>query len=531
MYDVCPSMRTLRAGMRLVWAFSLAATGCAIRDYAPSVPAFFMGDAGHTRTTHEVHEWTEPQPQPPDDRSRAAPPANDMVLDTPFRALSKCELLTVVETSTAAEGNIQLTAAQATPKEEPELIRPVESGISLNEAIMGCLSADPKLRAAWEEINKAKGDLLTSSLLPNPTLTGDGLLMPLTRAFTPTNQGGPPQTDWLIAFPIDWFVFGKRAAAIASARLGVEVTAADYSEMVRQRVSAAIAAYYDVLEAHALLELAKQDLENLRDVERMAKERLKVGGIAEIDVDRARLAVFDSQRELRRRETALVSAKAVLRALMGRLDFDPSFAAAGSLTVAEPAEPLAAEEALAVAEQERPDLISLRRQLAKAEADVGLEQRKAFPNVTPSAGYTRQFQATTIGFPDASSWNVLLNMSLPLFDRNQGNILKARSVEAQTYSLLQGQLVNMRAEIEQAVQEFKMAHTNVTADDAKQLENARSVLARVKAAYKTGGKTLVEVLDAERAYRDTYRLVISSRSSYWHALYKLNAAMGRQILR
>ena len=47
-------------------------------------------------------------------------------------------------------------------------------------------------------------------------------------------------------------------------------------------------------------------------------------------------------------------------------------------------------------------------------------------SITPSAGYTRQYQEKTIGFPDASSWDVSVVMTLPIFDRNQGNVRKAR---------------------------------------------------------------------------------------------------------
>src|SRR5262249_17767786 len=184
-----------------------------------------------------------------------------------------------------------------------------------------------------------------------------------------------------------------------------------------------------------------------------------------------------------------------------------------------------------IADEERPDLISLRRQVDKAVADIRLERTKGFPSVTPSFTYTRQFQETAIGFPDASSYGLTLNMSLPVFDRNQGNVAKAQATHAQIYYNLQTQLVSLRAEIEQAVQEFRAAYVNVTSDDPKQLELAESVRDRIEAAYKKGGRTLLDVIDAQRAYRETYRSQITNQSSYWHALHKLNAAIGRQMLR
>jgi outer membrane protein, heavy metal efflux system len=415
----------------------------------------------------------------------------------------------------------------------PRRLETSETGLTLDQAIEQTLKADPKLRATWEAVNLAKGDLLTSSLLPNPALLLDGQLMPLTRPFTVDRQGGPPQADMQVGWAIDWFLFGKRAAAMASARLGVEVSAADYADQVRQRVAGAIAAFYDLLEAQAQQQVARQDLEALKRVEAITARAVKAGGTAEVDLDRARLAVLDSQRELRRRETALATAAAVLRTFLGMPGVVEALQVRGSLAVPSPTPPPSLEETLLLAEQNRPDLISLRRQLDKAEADVRVERTKAWPTITPTWDVTRQFQTRAIGFPDATSWGIFLNMNVPLFDRNQGNIRKALSTREQISLNLRAQLVAAQGEIEQALAELKTAYANVTTSDPEQLRTARSVRDRILASYgpKAGGRTLLEVLDAERAYRDTLRLFITGESSYWHALWRLNAAIGKQVLR
>ena len=121
--------------------------------------------------------------------------------------------------------------------------------------------ADPKLKANWELVNQAQADLVTSSLPPNPTLSADGIFLPFRRP-TPERPGGPPQYDIQAGYPIDWFLFGKRAAAIRSSQIGIDVTAADYADLVRQRILGTITSYYDVLEAKALLEVAKENYSN-----------------------------------------------------------------------------------------------------------------------------------------------------------------------------------------------------------------------------------------------------------------------------
>lgn len=186
---------------------------------------------------------------------------------------------------------------------------------------------------------------------------------------------------------------------------------------------------------------------------------------------------------------------------------------------------------MALAEENRPDLITLRRQVVQAAANVQAEEKRAYPEITPWIGYTRQFQKKAIGFPDADSWGVGIKVTMPLFDRNQGNIAKTKSFWVQSKLNLTAQLVALRAEIDQAVQAYQAAYRILTTDNLGQLEAARNVRDKIRASYKLGGKSLIEVLDAQRTYRETYRLHIASRSGYWHSLYALNAAIGKQVLK
>ena len=149
-----------------------------------------------------------------------------------------------------------------------------------------------------ETIRQAQGDFVTSSLLPNPTLQVNGDFLPL-RQFTPAQPGGPPELDVIATFSIDWWLFGKRAAAMASARLGVSVSNADYCDQVRQRMANTASAFYNVHEAKAMLKLAQEDLESLSRVEKITQAGVRIGGAGTIEAERIRLSVLDAQREVR----------------------------------------------------------------------------------------------------------------------------------------------------------------------------------------------------------------------------------------
>jgi cobalt-zinc-cadmium efflux system outer membrane protein len=490
--------------------------GCAVQDYSPPLLPTFMQEQTPAGVTSSVGQG---------DPYQSSTRFSDSISTQTVPASS--------ESRTASFPGEIASVSDAPQSGEPSSPQPTSvrsRGLTLEQAIRTALEADPKIQAGLEIIKQAKADLLTASLSPNPQFSTSGTLLPLDRPFTVNRQGGPPQFDVGMSYPIDWFLFGKRAAEITSARLGVDMSAADFADLVRQRVAGTIAAFYDVLEAQALLDLAREDLDNLKRVETITADRVALGGVGTIELDRIRLAVFDSQREVRNRDTAVATALTQLRAFLGLTNTAPLFAVQGSLEVPTPTTPLTVEDAVALAQQNRPDLLSVRRQLAKAEADILVEQKKVYPEVTPHLGYTRQFQEKAIGFPDVNDWGLEVEVTVPLFDRNQGNIAKAQSVQRQTSLNLRAQLVDLRSEVEQAVKAYQTAYVTVTTDDPAQLKAAENVRDKIRAAYELGGKPLIEVLDAQRAYRDTYRLYITGRSTYWHALHRLNAAVGRQVL-
>lgn len=435
-------------------------------------------------------------------------------------------LLPPVEISSPVTAQLPGPAVMPSPSTAPAKA-PV--GMTYDQTIATVLTSDPRLRVGYEDINLALGNAVTASLIPNPTLSPDYQLIPLTRSFTPTEQGGPPQFDAIVSYPIDWFLFGKRRAAMASADINIRKTESEYYDLVRQRIRDAGLGFYDIMELKALRDLAQVDVENLERVEAITKRAVENGGRPAVDYNRVRLDVLRAQQFLRDAEGALNNAKARLRALQGRNDADPSFDVAGSLDLPKDPPMLSVDEAIAIAEQNRPDLQALRYKVDKAEADTLVERRKAFPAVNARGGFTRQFQGD-IGYRDASSYLVALDIGLPFFDRNQGNRANAATLLAQSRFELQAGYVDLRSEIVQAQNDYRIALQSASAVAGEQLKLAEQVRDSINKAYEAGGQPLLNVLDAQRNFRDTFRIYITSRANYWRASVRLNATLGKKVV-
>jgi cobalt-zinc-cadmium efflux system outer membrane protein len=214
---------------------------------------------------------------------------------------------------------------------------------------------------------------------------------------------------------------------------------------------------------------------------------------------------------------------------MGRTDLDPEFDVSGTLEDISSPEIPTIEESYALAAQIRPDIEALRRGIAQANATVEFERRQAYPEVTPQIGYTRQFQRKAIGFPDANSFGFGVEMSLPVFDRNQGNRYRAASIAMQQQFELQAGLVELRSEVIQADKELRTVLANAKAVAEEQLKLAGEVRDSLNKAYAAGGRPLIDVLDAQRNYRETYRLFIESRANLGRAGVRFNAVLGKKV--
>jgi cobalt-zinc-cadmium efflux system outer membrane protein len=402
--------------------------------------------------------------------------------------------------------------------------------LTLDDVINTTLLADPKLRAGFESINEANGDALSAALAPNPKVEIIQTLLPLTRPFTPVRQGGPPQLDVWMSYPIDWFLFGKQAAELRVASLGVQAARADFADRIRLRVQEAAIAFYGLVEAQALVELARRDANSLKRLESSVARAVADGARPRAELSRIRLDRLRAERELRDAEKEQVQAAATLAAVMGRTEPLTGISLPQLPDEMPQMELPTREECLALAEANRPDLAALRWRAAQANAEMVSARLKAYPEITPQAGYTRQFQRRAIGFPDANSYDVGVELSLPVFDRNQGGRERTAASAVRQQLELQAYLIELQAEIVRTLSEVQTAHANMKSVVEEQLAAAADVRDSVLQAGKEGDQPLSDLLDALRSYSETYRLCIQSRADYCRAVVRLNAALGRKVM-
>jgi cobalt-zinc-cadmium efflux system outer membrane protein len=281
-------------------------------------------------------------------------------------------------------------------------------------------------------------------------------------------------------------------------------------------------AFVDVALAKANAVLARESLEAFEAVVRVNTERVRAGDLSQVELARSRLAALQFRNDVRQREAKLVVARDRLRTLVGRTEPQP-IEIAGDLRRDRSGVDvdLLRERALAA----RPDVLALRREQARSAADLRLQIAQGKIDYTLSAEVHHQMQP---GPPEASGfqYGVYASVPLPIFNRNQGEVVRAHQEGLQTAARLRALEADVRREVDAAYQSYAAARDVVASIEAEMLAQASDVRRSTEYSYRRGEASLIEFLDAVRAFNDTMQSYNEARADFARSLYTLDSIGG-----
>ena len=335
-------------------------------------------------------------------------------------------------------------------------------GVTLDQAIDITLERSLDLRSKFLEIPMARADILQANLRSNPIFYQDGQLLQYKGAstqFTRAAPGGPSQFDTNVTYPLD--VSHKRQARTRVAARAERVLEALYQDAVRQRIDDVYGAFVTALAARQTVRYAKQSADRLVDVTERNEQRFKKGDISLADLNQVRIRLRTARLGLVDAEAAYRKAKLDLGSLMNlKLDEIAQLELKGTINdVAPPPPPVEELRKLAVAE--RPDIVSVRLGVHRAEADFRLAKANAYSDVYVLwQPYTFQ-DNTPYGLKSQYSWALGVTVPLPIYNRNQGGISRAKINVTQTELQLGDLERQAQIDVEEAVLEYEVTRREV----------------------------------------------------------------------
>ena len=378
-----------------------------------------------------------------------------------------------------------------------------------------CLASNPTLLAQEQSIESSRASEITAGLRPNPQFQND-------------------TTSATLGIYQEFEIAGKRPARIESARLSTAISRTDLENARRALIFNLRQTFVAALLAKSDLDFARENLANYQKVVDLNRLRLQQGEISRADFLKVELQTLQFETDFDDAMLGLKTAKASLRALVGPSNLPQEFEVIGDLRAIPLEKSLAELQQLALSN--RPDLKSAETSREKAAADLRLANANRWPN--PTIGTSFLHTGNEVGgpnwfqpfYPKGGVSNAmglaLASVSIPLFNRNQGEVARAKSEQLRADFLAQAARNQVIQDIEAAYASFESSRDRVRLYEQTYLARAKESLDIQDFSFRHGAASILDFLDAERTYRATQLAYRQQLATYLTNLAQLESAVG-----
>lgn len=391
----------------------------------------------------------------------------------------------------------------------------VPENLTLAAAKSLLMSYNPTLRAERFNVDIETGDVLNAERRPNPILSvgSEGL------SFASSDRSFFDNQEFSLILKQDIELSGKRQKRTSFEEADVKIAEMELRNTVRVLTFELQKAYYQVIRAQEDLRLARDILEHFVDVVRLNRIRYELGEIAGGELRRVEAAQYRFLEDVVAAEVGLENAQDQLLGLLGSTDFDQRFEAIDRFD--SQFVPPPAQELRDTALRERADIAVQRARLAQSDVGIELEKARGVPNLSPFVGYRRDFGRN----------GAILGIEIPLFvsNRNLGGIARAQAQRRRQEQLVRLLEVRALQEVQLALNELAGNRKRMEALQEQYLEKAQQSRDIAESAYRLGGASLSEFLDAERTYRETSRLYNQVLYDFQISRGQLELAIGKDL--
>ncbi|WP_232317377.1 MULTISPECIES: TolC family protein [Ralstonia] len=367
--------------------------------------------------------------------------------------------------------------------------------VTLQQAVERAMQTHPALAAAGYEIAASEGALDQASRLRNPEAAFITEDVRRNRA-TMTAQ---------LNIPLE--LGGKRAARTRAAELGRDAVSQDAAVLRAELRADVTRAFFDLLIAQERLTLAQASDTLAAQAESAAARRVQAGKVSPVEQTKAGVARASAAIELRDAGAELLVAQRALSAFWGGAAAAPQ--ADGSAETLPVVPPDARQPTSAL--DNAPRVIRARLEINRRQALANVERSKRVPDVTVNVGVKRDSSAN-------NNMAVLgIAVPLPLFDRNQGNLLEAQRLADKAFEDYRALQLEQNATLAQDVARLDAARAAVQSLRQDVLPGARRAYDAARIGFDAGKFNFLDVLDAQRT-------LFQARAQYLAALSRAHQA-------
>jgi len=371
-------------------------------------------------------------------------------------------------------------------------------------------ATDPRLVALDARTAAARAESRAARLWSNPSLSWRR---------EEVSSSGETAADSFLELSLPFDVSGRRAHRAAALVGAADASAADASKERLAIVLSALAAYRDAALARERALVLQADRDALARAVENLRSRREAGDASGYELGRLEieLATFEDLVAESRTEHDLAR-RALARA------------AGLSAGLLEPAAPLGVpplpeslETLLAEAGASRGDRLAALARVRQEEESAVVAGRGWIPELELTGGSK---SATAAGVT-ASGFTAGLGITLPLFDRGQGDAVRAQARIREARATLEASERLLRGEVEDASARLTDRIARSRSFEKGQLPRIEQLVRRAEASYREGEIAAFELVDAHRTARDVRLRALELRWQASRAELELWRALGR----
>ncbi len=386
-----------------------------------------------------------------------------------------------------------------------------EEALSLRQAVEQAFAANPTLAAAQAGISSAEGRQQQAGLRLNPHLVFQQENLRF-RGDPPFSYSRDTDTFAYLQQPIE--LGGKRSRrrdmALAELRL-VQIQ----RELLRQQIAAVVkSAYWRALGRQQVLDVLRSNVDNFQKIIDYHEIRVREGAMPEADLIRVRIE--GERLALSANDAALAADQARIELFrqMGLTQF-PDVKLTEDLGQTPTAAPVADERK---ALEERAEVRAARQSVVLEQTNLAMQKSIGVPDLLGVLGYKR-----TAGLNTAMAG---VQVELPVFDRNQGEVAAAGANIHRAESNLAATEALVRAEVRAASVDYSTRRRQLDVYLTKLRSQANESANIAQSAYREGATDLLRLLDAERTRIEVELLYYETLAAFHESEAALEAAMG-----
>jgi cobalt-zinc-cadmium efflux system outer membrane protein len=398
------------------------------------------------------------------------------------------------------------------------------NGLTLDQAVEHLVQNNPGLRTRFQELSKADADIVSAGLRNNPFLFGNVGNVP---------YGTPSPVLGGVTYEItviqSWDVNQKRKSRIRVARSAKNVLECLYQDAVRIQIDNLYTAFIDVLAAREALRQQQVGLAGLEEVVQATRRLVESKQLRQADLlsqeiqrDRAFMAVREAESALRQAKQSLA---VLLNLPPEQVDCLELRGELGGFELELPC----LEELVRIALEVRPDLNAYRLGVRRAQAEVQLARADRWADVFVLYTPWMLQDNGSIGAANANAWSLGALVTLPVFNRNQGNISRAQSTVTQTLIEVQGRERQIVSEVQRAYLEVTTTGDSLRRYQNDILPRARRIRDDAFRSFKAQTENFLTYLNAQRDYNDVVRTYLEMAVRYRRSILHLNTVLGQRL--